>query len=140
MKDKPKINVVAAVIVNQHNRILITQRPPDSHLSGYWEFPGGKIDEDERPEQALKREIKEELNVEVEILRLLWQQDFEYPQKKIQISFYHCRLLSDEGQIKPLEVADFRWIFVAEFPQFNFPPADAAFIKKLTKNFKSLVE
>ncbi len=140
MTDNSKINVVAAVIVRQNNQILITQRMPDSHLAGYWEFPGGKIDEDESPEQALKREIKEELNAEVEIQCLLWQQDFEYQQKKIHISFYHCRLLSDEGQIKPLEVADFRWISVAEFTQFKFPPADAAFINKLTKDFKSLIE
>jgi len=130
---KPKIKVVAAVILNQHNQILITQRLPDSHLAGYWEFPGGKIDDNESPEQALKRELKEELDTEVEIQRLLWQQEFEYPQKKIQIAFYLCRLPSDKGPIKPLEVADFRWISVADFRQFKFPPADAAFINKLPR-------
>ncbi len=138
MTDKPKINVVAAVIVNEHNRILITQRMPDSHLSGFWEFPGGKIDEHESPQQALKREIKEELDADVEVLRLLWQQEFEYPEKEIRISFYHCRLLSDERQLKTLEVADLRWIKAEEFSRFPFPPADDAFIKKLVTDFKNL--
>lgn len=140
MTNKPKINVVAAVIVNQRNNILITKRLPDSHLSGFWEFPGGKIDEDESPEQALRREIKEELDVEIEIIRLLWQQDFEYPEKKIHIAFYQCRLLSDEQQIKPLEVADYHWIKIDEFNRFPFPPADDAFIQKLKTDFKNLVE
>ena len=135
MQGKPQIQVVAAVIVNAHRQILITQRPPGSHLPGFWEFPGGKIDKEETPERALKREIKEELDAEIEVKKLLWNEHFEYPEKEIYISFYACRLISDPQHLKPLEVADFRWISLEQIDRFQFPPADDLFIKKLKREF-----
>ncbi len=127
------IQVVAAVITNEKGQILITRRLPHSHLAGLWEFPGGKIDSGESPEQALKRELKEELNVDVKVKQLLWQQSFNYSDRHINILFFECQLLTNPEHIKALEVADFKWIFLDQFDAFDFPPADRQFIEQLKK-------
>lgn len=122
---------MAAVIRNERGEILITKRPLNSHLGGLWEFPGGKIDADETPEQALRRELKEELDVQTVVRQLLWEETFHYPEKTIHIRFFECRLTDDEQKIRPLQVADFKWVSPEALADFEFPPADAAFIRFL---------
>ncbi len=126
------IPVVAAVIRNEQNQILITQRPLGKHLGGMWEFPGGKIDDGENARQALQRELREELGIETEIKELLWRETFTYPEKTVDIRFFACSLTHPAQTIQRLQVADFRWVSLKQLGQFSFPPADAAFIRKLT--------
>ncbi len=126
------IPVVAAVIRNHDHEVLITKRPPNGHLAGLWEFPGGKIEAGETPEQALQRELLEELGVRTETKKLMWQETFTYPEKTVHIRFFECILLEDAENIKPIQVADFKWVPVEALSQFEFPPADAAFIELLT--------
>lgn len=140
MSASQKIEVVAAVIPNDAGKILITKRPEGSHLGGLWEFPGGKIDAGESAPEALKREIKEELNAEIEVVRLLWRNLFHYPEKTIDISFFLCTLVSPLQAVQAVQVADLRWVSVTELPIFNFPPADASFIEQLRQNFYELIE
>ena len=127
------IPVVAAVIRDAQNKILISRRPPQTHLGGMWEFPGGKINDGETSQQALKREIHEELGVDVEVRELLWEKTFTYPEKTIHIFFFACALNSPPEKIRAIQVANFKWASVNEFDRFQFPPADAAFIKRLMK-------
>jgi len=127
---KEKIRVVAALIVCGDD-LLITRRPPDSHLGGLWEFPGGKIQKGETPEQALIREIREELDADIRVVSLFWQEVFEYDIKTVDIAFYFCELLSSRQKIKTLGVSELAWIKREELRQFTFPAADAALIERL---------
>jgi 8-oxo-dGTP diphosphatase len=129
----PRIQVVAAVIFDEAGRLLITRRPASSHLGGYWEFPGGKIDPGEQPEEALRREIREELDARVRVEERLWQTVHSYPEKTVDISFYRCQLAGQRSP-RPVQVAAMRWVFPGQLDQFSFPPADAAFITFLQKN------
>lgn len=134
MSQTPRIQVVAAVIFDEAGRLLITRRPASSHLGGYWEFPGGKIDPGEQPEEALQREIKEELDARVKVEERLWQTVYAYPEKTVDISFYRCRLLAHQT-LRPVQVAAMRWVHPEQLDQFPFPPADAAFITFLKENY-----
>jgi len=128
---KKSYNVAAALIFDKQKRILITRRPAGSHLEGYWEFPGGTIEKDETPQEALVREIKEEINLDIKAGELFWQDHFEYDVKSINISFYFCDRLNSGQQIVPLEIAEFRWVKLEELYEFKFPPADEALINRL---------
>jgi len=128
---KKKIRVVAAIIQNTSNQYLITQRLTNAHLGGYWEFPGGTVEPGENPSEALSRELKEELDIRVNINDLFWRETFEYDTKIVDISFFNCHLKSANQVIKKLGVADFRWIPVDEFEEFKFPEADQQLINKM---------
>lgn len=118
---KPHIEVAAAIIFKE-GKILISQRGEDSHLAGYWEFPGGKRHSDESYEECLQREIREELSVEVEIERFFQEITYEYSEKIVTLRFFCCRYLSGEAQA--LDCLQFAWVLPAELPNYQFPPAD----------------
>jgi len=126
--EKETVRVAAAILYNQKNEILITQRLPGAHLGGLWEFPGGSIEKGESGKQALVREIKEETNLDIRVGRLFWRKTFEYDIKIIDISFHNCFLKDEKQTIFPFGVADFRWVKSAELTQFDFPPADEALL------------
>src|SRR5262245_4930416 len=96
---KPQIEVAAAIIFKEQ-QILISQRNEHSHRSGYWEFPGGKREQLETFEQCLEREIREELNVDVEVETLFDSVEYEYANKVVSLRFYCCRYLG--GEVKAL--------------------------------------
>lgn len=121
---------VAAAILEREGKLLITKRPSGGHLSGYWEFPGGKREAGETFEQCLARELAEELSIEVEVGRLFKQVKYAYPEKTVEILFYKCRLVRGEPAARGCE--DFRWVFPNELSNFSFPPADT----KLIQEFK----
>jgi 8-oxo-dGTP diphosphatase len=128
MDMKPQIEVAAAIIFKEQ-QILISQRDERSHLSGYWEFPGGKREQLETFEQCLQREIREELNVEVEVQDLFESVDYEYADKVVALRFYSCRYL--KGEAKALGCRQFRWVFLHELPRYHFPPANLGVLRKL---------
>ena len=125
------IRVVGAMLQNAEGRYLITQRPPKASLPLLWEFPGGRVEEGETDEQALAREIREEMNVDVQVLEQALHTRHDYPTYDIDFRVYHCRLRSAEAAIQHLKVHDHRWVTLAEMSQYRFPDADAKTLARL---------
>ena len=128
---KPTIPVVAALIFDAQNRIIITRRPQGTHLAGMWEFPGGRIESGEASEQALLREISEELALDIKVGQLYLQDVFEYENKIIDISFFMCSQDNPIQEPQALEVAEWKRVRLSELEQFEFPPADKELIRQL---------
>lgn len=123
------INVVAAVICNEDNKILIAQRNLKKSQGGLWEFPGGKIESGETREHAIVREIKEEMNIEIEVEKYLAEKVFEYPEKTINLIALKCKIIN--GKITLNEHEDAKWINKNELTNYNFAPADRFIIEKI---------
>ena len=123
------INVVAAVIKDEQDKILITQRNLKKSQGGLWEFPGGKIEPNETREQAIVREIKEELDMDITVNEYLAEKTFVYPEKQINLIALSCTKTG--GEIKLLEHEAYRWVTHTELDQFEFAPADLFIVEKL---------
>ena len=124
-KPVPKYHIAIGVI-RKDDRILITRRPEDGLLGGLWEFPGGKVRRGERPEDACTREIKEEVNLTVEVTDYLTHVDHAYSHFKIGVDVYSCRYRA--GEVELSGPTDFRWILVDEIDNYPFPGANHKFI------------
>lgn len=123
------INVVAAVIKDENEKILITQRNLKKSQGGLWEFPGGKMEPNETRENAIVREIKEELDIDIEVKSYLSEKVFNYPEKEINLIALECKKIS--GDIKLLEHEDYKWVSKNELDNFQFAPADLFIIEKI---------
>ena len=120
---------VAAGLVFLNAKLLITQRKAQTHLAGLWEFPGGKRERNETFEECLKRELKEEIGIEVLVGELVESLTHAYPEKTVRLNFYRCEWR--QGELQPLGCADFKWIGREQLPEFQFPPADARLLERL---------
>jgi mutator protein MutT len=120
---------VAAGLVFEGGRLLITQRPPGSHLAGLWEFPGGKLESGESWEQALVRELHEELGIEVVVGREFCRVQHAYPQREVHLRFFVCRIAS--GIPKPIGCSAVAWVGPEELGRFEFPEADRHLLDQL---------
>jgi len=114
------IEVVAAII-RKGDRILATQRG-HGDWKDYWEFPGGKVEPGESPEQALAREIHEELDTEIGVDKYLTTIDWDYPQFHLTMHCFMCSLLQDALHLNEHEAA--RWLGIHELDSVNWLPAD----------------
>ena len=120
---------VAAGLVFRDSKLLITQRRPEDHLGGLWEFPGGKRESDESFKDCLRRELREELGIEVEPQHLILQVRHEYSEKTVEIQFFRCAWKSREPQA--LGCQSFKWVERAELSAHTFPAADAKLVAML---------
>ena len=133
------LNVVAAII-HKDNKILATKRGYGEFIN-QWEFPGGKIEENETKEEALIREIKEELNVDIEITNFALDLEYQYPNFYLKMSCFDCIIKS--GTPKLLEHNDARWLSKDELDDVNWIPADIAavdYLKETMVDHKSIME
>jgi len=123
--------VVAVALIDSDNRILIAQRPEGKQLAGLWEFPGGKLDPNERPEQALIRELREELGIEVKdtCLAPLTFASYAYEEFHLLMPLYVCRRW--EGVVRPLEGQALKWVQARDLRHYPMPPADEPLIPAL---------
>ena len=121
---------VAAGLVFHDGRLLITRRPPGSHLAGCWEFPGGKREPGESWESCLQRDLQEELAIEVEVGRLFSEVTHAYPEKIVHLRFFVCRWLS--GTPQAIGCSDLKWVTATELAAHEFPPADREILLKLS--------
>lgn len=122
-----QIKVVAAIICKR-DKIFCTQRGY-GEWKDWWEFPGGKIEQNETPENALHREIREELNCEIEIEEILTTVEYDYPNFHLSMQCYLCSLSSDAPQL--LEHEDAKWLNFEELDSVNWLPADENVVKIL---------
>lgn len=120
---------VTAAIIRKGSKILIAKRAPNKHLSGYWEFPGGKIEECETPQECLRRELREELGIIVNVGSFFMENEHHYGDKIIQLKAYECEHIS--GNIILNDHDQIEWVDTSEFVNFEFAPADIPFIKAL---------
>lgn len=124
------IEVVAAIIKNE-NKIFATQRGYGEFKDG-WEFPGGKIEAGETPEDALIREIKEELNTEIQVGQLLDTVEYDYPQFHLIMHCYLCTIKSGKLELKEHEAA--KWLTKDTLDSVEWLPADLGLIEKMKGN------
>ena len=120
--------VVVAAVIEQAGRFLITRRLKGTHLEDYWEFPGGKVDDDETQIQALQREMLEELNTGMLNVRRIFHTAHDYGDRRVELHFYRGDLTAEP---QPMLGQELRWIAREEFAALEFPPADAELIDGL---------
>ena len=128
--------VVAALIIEQR-KILVTQRKKDAPHGLLWEFPGGKVKEGEEPREALRRELREELDVEAEVGMIFDAVFYSYPAFPILLLVYRCRV--EKGPIKPIGCHDLRWVNLRELEKLTMPPADDPIRKHLFSSGEKLL-
>lgn len=128
LKKIPTLTVVAAALVDGDRRVLVQQRAPGRAMAGLWEFPGGKVEEGELPEDALVRELEEELGVAVDPAALAPACFASAPlgERHMLLLLYICR--SWRGEPRPLDAAALRWLRPAEMRAIAMPPADEPLI------------
>mgnify|MGYP001402195138 CR=1 FL=1 len=120
--------VVSIALINDINEILLSKRPKNKHLSGYWEFPGGKVETNEAPEKALIREIKEELNIDInnKCIAPLSFSEFDYEEFRLLLLLYICRKW--EGEPMSMENNELQWVKPNLLRNYKMPPADDSLI------------
>lgn len=128
--EKPHIRVVAAQI-ERDGRYLITQRKPTSSLPLLWEFPGGRVEPGESDEDALARELREEMEIEVQVLGESVCVSHEYAAYTIDFRVFRCELRTSPEAIKTIGVHEIRWVTPDELDQYEFPGADQASVDAL---------
>ena len=124
--------VAACALIDPDGRVLIAQRPAGKAMAGLWEFPGGKVEAGERPEQSLIRELREELGIVVkeECLAPLTFASHLYPDFYLLMPLYVCRRW--EGFVAAREAQQLKWVWPRELRNFPMPPADEPLISHLT--------
>ena len=122
--------VVTAAVIKRAGAYLVTRRPGGVHLEGYWEFPGGKCEPGEDHETCLRREIEEELGVDVRVGRQLFEVAHEYPERAVELHFFDCELLGEPVARLGQEM---RWVAPGNLAALEFPPADAELIRLLAR-------
>ncbi len=128
-ESKRTIRVVAGLIRDSHGRALITQRRPQAFMPLKWEFPGGKVEAGESDQEALSRELKEELDIDVQVGENFMGLIHSYPDFDVDFQVYNCKIVS--GKPGKIAVNDFKWIPISELCNDEFPTADQPSISKL---------
>ena len=120
---------VAAAIIYRDGQFLLSKRLDHQHQGGKWEFPGGKIEPNESIEQALNRELKEELDIETEQQQHFHSLEFEYPEKHVSLVF---QLVRDfEGEARGVEGQEVRWFSKTQLSELSFPDANVPVLEKI---------
>ena len=123
---------VAAAVIEKNSKILITRRGSGEKMAGLWEFPGGKLEENETVFECLEREIKEELNLEIISGEIIEKSVYSYPDFDITLTAVSAEII--KGEIKMTVHDKYEWISPSDFSLYNFAPADIPICCNLSKN------
>ncbi len=128
-----KTILVAAGVVIEDARVLVSRRKDGAHLEGLWEFPGGKVESGEDPREALRRELEEELGIVVrvgEIMDVTFHA-YEDAGRSVLLLFFEAHRVEGSPDPRAIDVAEFRWATAAELTPREFPPADLQILAKV---------
>lgn len=123
------MGLVTAALITDNRRILIAQRGRGKRYGRQWEFPGGKVRSGETPEACLRREIREELNLEIEVEKHFCTVHHEYPDFHIELMAFWCSIVGGSLQLEEHE--QIRWVTIQEMKQYDFVDADLNVITAL---------
>ena len=135
-KPLPHKQIGVAVITDEQGNILIDRRKQEGLLGGLWEFPGGKIEPGEAVEDCVRREIKEELGIEIEVQDRLITIDHAYTHFKVTLNVFNCKHLSGEPQ--PIECDEVKWVTLDEIDEYPFPKANGQIIEAMREQTDKL--
>jgi len=124
------LDVCAGVII-KNNKVLLARRPQGSHLAGFWEFPGGKIEKGETPEECLKRELKEELAIEATVGDFICASEYDYVEKSIRLLAYYVEI-TGEPQLKAHD--SLAWIDLQQIEPQMLAPADRLIAQEIKRD------
>jgi 8-oxo-dGTP diphosphatase len=132
MTKKQSPQIVVAGVIEKNGRILIGKRKHGKHFAGNWEFPGGSLEKGETPEQCLKRELREELDIEIEVGDLICISEYSYtPEWTIRLLVYKTMLVSGIFNLNDHE--EIKWVKPADLASYDFSEADKLILEKLIK-------
>jgi 8-oxo-dGTP diphosphatase len=120
--------LVAAGVIVEGGRVLLSQRKEGTHLAGAWEFPGGKVEAGEDPRAALERELREELGIDASAGAIVEVTYHRYPEKDVLLLFFEAVRRQGSAEPRPLDVASVKWALPAELTDELFPPADVGLL------------
>ncbi|WP_341417444.1 8-oxo-dGTP diphosphatase MutT [Paenibacillus filicis] len=123
------LEVAAAIIENEQGQILIARRRKGKSQEGLWEFPGGKLERGESPEECLRRELREEMQIEIDPYAYFATNDHDYGSVCVRLIAYKAAYLS--GEIALIDHDAYRWIRLEELGEYLFAPADVKFVDML---------
>ncbi len=127
-----RVHVAVGVIIDSNNKILIAKRPEHLHQGGKWEFPGGKVESNETTTQALIRELKEEVNLDVFDTEPMMTLSFDYPDKHVFLDVH--TVLNFKGYAEGIEGQQIRWVTKSEINNYEFPEANSPIVETLLAN------
>ncbi len=119
---------VVAAVTEREGRVMLCQRRPGTHNALKWEFPGGKIVPGESPEEALARELREELGIEVDVERIRDAVFYRYPDRDVLVLFYGCRIRA--GEPRALDCNAIEWALPERLSGYDFAGADLAYVRR----------
>lgn len=123
------MTTVIAAIIMKDGKVLIAQRGQGQRLAGKWEFPGGKLEEGETPEECLRREIKEELDMDIEVEGYFGESVYHYETGPVRIVFYRARMLGGNCRLRVHSRVE--WVSPHQLAKYDFAPADVPIVHKL---------
>jgi len=127
---KPVLDI-AVGLVYQDGLFLIAKRKPEAHLGSFWEFPGGKVLPDETPEDAVVRELAEEVDLHVVVDRLFHREVAEYPERVVHLSFFLCHSEEPKTKAKPLAASELVWVSIDGLANYEFPKGNQKLLARL---------
>jgi 8-oxo-dGTP diphosphatase len=130
-----QVDVVGAVIINEQDEVLCALRSQTMSLPGLWEFPGGKIEPNEAPEQSLRREIREELDCDIQVGAMVADTTHQYPNLIVRLMTFYATVI--QGQPAPSEHEKLVWLPRTQLSELNWAPADIPTVDKLIADTKA---
>ena len=130
MQNERPTRIVVAALIEQDGALFVTQRLKTDSFPGLWEFPGGKVEPEESPEEALVRECREELGIEIEVGQIREVIFHRYDSFCVLLLFYQCRMVSGEPQA--LQCERIEWVQRSRLAEYPFLPGDRVLIEKLS--------